>query len=223
MKPSLMTTRVHPIVRFNYLIRLIGIPMGAGIVASVRFGEPTSAMVWAALLVYAFGWPHAAHWLGRRSDNPKRTEQYCLMFDCACVGTAASLVSFRLVPTVLLATGILTAVASFGGVPMLAAGLAVLGVTFLLGIVIIDWNTATQAALITVALSLALAFLFQMLLALQTFRQAKALGQNRREIESQAEEILRQNEALAEAMHKRKTIVAPSKRRLSPSRASSPT
>lgn len=84
-------------------------------------------------------------------------------------------------------------------------------------------NTATQAALITVALSLALAFLFQMLLALQTFRQAKALGQNRREIESQAEEILRQNEALAEAMHKRKTIVAPSKRRLSPSRASSPT
>ena len=44
------------------------------------------------------------------------------MFDCACFGASGSLVSYRPVPTVVLMTGILTAVTGVGGLPLFWPG-----------------------------------------------------------------------------------------------------
>ncbi|MCC6195202.1 MAG: hypothetical protein IT518_12095 [Burkholderiales bacterium] len=174
--------------------------MAVFVVVTVRVDEPTPAWMWAALAAYAFAWPQAAHGLARLSRDSKRAAQLCLMFDCAVFGAFATLISYRLVPTIALATGILTAVTSGGGVPLFLAGASTLGVVFVAGMLAVDWQVATQTALVTIVLSLALAFLFQWLLAFQGFHLARELAQRRRQIEEQSAQILAQNEALETAM-----------------------
>ncbi len=191
---------VHPMVRLNRLVRAVGCPMAVVLVATARIGEPTPRWMWAALLAYALVWPQAAYWLARLSKDQKRAAYLCLMFDCACFGAAGTLVSNQLVPSVVLMTGILTAVAGVGGLSLFLAGLAVLGVVFVAGSFATDWAEAAQTGLVTTVLSLAVAFLFQLLLALQAFHQARELIQRRRLIEEQATKIVEQNEALEEAM-----------------------
>jgi signal transduction histidine kinase len=193
---------VHPVVRLNRIIRVVGCPMAAVVVATARLDEPTPGWVWVALAAYAIVWPQAAYWLSRLSADQKRAAHLCLMFDCACFGASGPLVSYRLVPTVVLATGILTAVTGVGGLPLFLSGLTVLGVVYLAGSFAADWHTATRTPLVTIVLSLALAFLFQLLLAFQAFRQARELIQKRRQIEEQSAQIVAQNEALEQAMQR---------------------
>jgi signal transduction histidine kinase len=176
--------------------------MAAVIVASVRLHEPTPAWIWLALFAYAFVWPQAAYWISRISPDQKRAAHFCLMFDCACSGATGQLVSYRLVPTVVLSTGILTAVTGVGGLPLFVAGLSVLSVVYLVGLFTTGWQAATQTTLLTIVLSLAVAFLFQLLLAFQAFRQARELIQRRRQIEEQSAKIGEQNEALEHAMRR---------------------
>ncbi len=191
---------VHPVVRLNRIVRVVGCPMASIVIATVRIDEPTSPWIWGALFAYAVVWPQAAYWLARLSHDQKRTAHLCLMFDCACFGASGWLVSYRLVPTVVLMTGILTAVMGVGGVPLFGAGLAVLATVFVAGSLAFDWHTAANTALVTIVLSLAVAFLFQLLLAFQSFRQARELITKRRQIEEQSAQIVRQNEALEHAM-----------------------
>ena len=191
---------VHPVVRLNRIVRVVGCPMAALIVASVRLQEPTPAWIWLVLFAYAFVWPQAAYWISRISADQKRAAHFCLMFDCACLGATGPLVSYRPVPTVVLTTGILTAVTGVGGLPLFLAGLSVLGVVYLTGSFVADWKAATQTSLVTIVLSLAVAFLFQLLLAFQAFFQARELIQKRRQIEEQSAKIVEQNAALEHAM-----------------------
>jgi len=193
---------VHPVVRLNRIVRVVGCPMAAVVVASVRWDEPTPAWIWLALFAYAFVWPQAAYWLSRISADQKRAAHFCLIFDCACFGATGQLVSYRPVPTVVLSTGILTAVTGVGGLPLFLAGLTVLSVVYLAGSFAANRQAATQTTLFTIALSLALAFLFQLLLAFQAFRQARELIQRRRQIEEQSAQIGAQNEALEHAMRR---------------------
>jgi signal transduction histidine kinase len=192
--------KAHPLVRLDYAIRILGCPIGAAIVASARHFDTTPPVILWSLAFYAFVWPHVAYLLGRFAQNPKRTEHLCLLFDCACFGAAGTLVSFRLVPTVLLATGILTAVTSVGGLPLLSVGVAVIAVAYAIGLREVDRAGLEQTSLLTVTLSLALASIFQLLMAAQTFRQARALVLSRRQTAAQAEQIQRQNQALEVAM-----------------------
>ena len=148
-------------------------------------------------------WPQAAYWLARLSADQKRAAHLCLMFDCACFGASGTLVSYRLgAHASCSSTGILTAVTGVGGLPLFLAGLTVLGVVYLAGSFATDWQAATQTALLTIVLSLAVAFLFQLLLAFQAFRQARELIQRRRQIEEQSAQIVEQNEALEHAMRR---------------------
>ncbi|HVE48110.1 MAG TPA: ATP-binding protein [Casimicrobiaceae bacterium] len=192
--------RVHPIVRLDRVVRVISCPLGAGFIASLRIDLPTPLWLWGALAAYALAWPHLAYLFGRYSRDPKRTEHLCLLVDCAFFGASGMLVGYLLVPTIVLTTSILTAVASVGGFPLFFAGLAVLGAVYLAGSFTADWQTMAQTPTIAIVLSLTLAFLFQLLLAIQTYRQARALNQMRRQVEEQTMQIIEQNEALEAAI-----------------------
>ncbi|HEY5863624.1 MAG TPA: ATP-binding protein [Casimicrobiaceae bacterium] len=192
--------RVHPMVRLNRMVRMFGCPMAVVLVATARLDEPTPRWMWAALIAYAVAWPQVAYWLARLSKDQKRAAHLCLMFDCACFGASGTLLGNQLVPSFVLMTGILTAVAGVGGVPLFLAGLTVLGVVFVAGSFATDWKEAARSDLLTIFLSLAIAFLFQLLLAIQAFFQARELIQRRRLIEEQSQQIVEQNEALEKAM-----------------------
>ena len=193
---------VHPVVRINRAVRLVGCPMASVVVATVRLDEPTPTWVWAALFAYAVIWPQVAYWLARTSADQKRAAHLCLMFDCACFGASGLLVSYRPVPMVVLMTGILTAVTGVGGLPLFFAGLAVLGSVFVAGLLALGWHATASTTLLPIVLSLAVAFLFQMLLAFQAFRQARELITKRRQIEEQSAQIVAQNAAREQAMRR---------------------
>src|SRR5688572_33411251 len=89
------------------------------------------------------------------------------MFDCAVFGAFGAFVSYRLVPTVVLTTGILTAVTGVGGLPLFVAGVVVLFVVLIAGMFTADFGAVMETGLVTMLLSLAVAFLFQLLLAFQ--------------------------------------------------------
>jgi signal transduction histidine kinase len=189
-------------VRLNRLVRVFGCPMAVVLVATARLDEPTPRWMWVALLGYGLVWPQLAYWLARLSKDQKRAAHLCLMFDCACFGASGTLLDNQLVPSFVLMTGILTAVAGVGGVPLFLAGLTVLGVVFVAGSFATDWKEAAQSDILTLFLSLAIAFLFQLLLALQAYFQARELIQRRRLIEEQSAKIVEQNEALGVAMER---------------------
>ena len=193
---------VHPVVRLNRIVRVIGCPMASVLVATVRLDEPTPVWMWMALAAYALVWPQAAYWLARLSADQKRAAHLCLMFDCAVFGAFGAFVSYRLVPTVVMTTGILTAVTGVGGLPLFVAGLIVLSVVLIAGMFTADFGAVMQSGLVTMLFSLATAFLFQLLLAFQAFRQARELIQKRRQIEEQSEQIVAQNAALEQAMRR---------------------
>ncbi|MEP6678589.1 MAG: ATP-binding protein [Betaproteobacteria bacterium] len=193
---------VHPMVRINRIVRVVGCPLAVVLVIVARWGEPTPRWLWAALLAYGVAWPQVAYWLARLAKSPKRAAYLCLMFDCACFGASGTLLGNQLVPSFVLMTGILTAVAGVGGISLFLAGVAVLGVVFVAGSFATDWREAAQSDLLTIFLSLAVAFVFQLMLALQAFNQARELIQRRRQIQEQSTRIIEQNEALEEAMQR---------------------
>ena len=45
--------RLHPIVKIDYVVRIVGCPLGALVVASARMNEGQGYLMWAVLLVYA--------------------------------------------------------------------------------------------------------------------------------------------------------------------------
>jgi CheY-like chemotaxis protein len=77
---------VHPIVRLDHLVRLLGCPLAAAIVVSSRWQEPTAPAIWIALALYGFVWPQAARFIAGRSRDSRSAEHASLMIDCALFG-----------------------------------------------------------------------------------------------------------------------------------------
>jgi signal transduction histidine kinase/DNA-binding response OmpR family regulator/HPt (histidine-containing phosphotransfer) domain-containing protein len=197
------TSRLHPIVRLDYVVRLIACPLVAVIVLSARKQAEASApaILWSAVAFYALIWPHVALLIARSSKEPRRIEKRLLLVDGTLIGGATALTWFQTIPTLTLVIGSATMFGSVGGVPLLLGGLAALAAgIFLAAATITGWSVA-PGELTTVANGLsALAFLtFQTMMGLLTYRNARSVVRSRAQIAEQAEEIRVQNEALVKA------------------------
>lgn len=202
MEPTPTKKRVHPIVRLDYVVRVLGCPIPALIVASSRLSaaEPMPLGLWIGLAFYGLIWPHFAFVFARRGADSKSRERRSLVFDAAVAGAAIALASFRTLPTIALATGYASMLASVGGVSLLAIGLpALIGSALLAGALFTGFAVETDASLLSTALSAMLLFSFQLLLALQTYRTARGFVESRRRIAEQADEIQLRNHELIQA------------------------
>jgi signal transduction histidine kinase/PleD family two-component response regulator/HPt (histidine-containing phosphotransfer) domain-containing protein len=193
--------RVHPIVRLNYLVRLIACPFSILVVIVARIGSGAEMPLglWIALGLYATVWPHVAFLIARRSREAA-VESRIVMFDAAATGAEVALVSFQLVPTLGVVTGALTTLASIGGGRLLVRGLGALLVgTLTAALTFTGFAVVDQESALARGLSAALLVTFQVILGLLTYRTARRFTQSRRRIAEQAEEIRAQNEALMKA------------------------
>jgi len=202
MEPTLTKKRVHPIVRLDYVVRVLGCPIPALIVASSRLSaaEPMPLGLWIGLALYGLIWPHFAFVFAKRGADSRSRELRSLVFDAAVAGAAIALASFRTLPTIALATGYASMLASVGGVSLLAIGLpALVGSALLAGALFTGFAVETDASLLSTALSAMLLFSFQVLLGLQTYRTARGFVESRRRIAEQADEIQLRNHELIQA------------------------
>jgi signal transduction histidine kinase/CheY-like chemotaxis protein/HPt (histidine-containing phosphotransfer) domain-containing protein len=193
---------VHPIVRLNYIVRLVACPFVLMIVVSSRLGggEVIPPGLWAALVLYAVAWPHVAYVLAKRTEEIRAREERFLLTDAAVAGIAIALASFRPVPTLVIITAILTILGSVGGVRLLVVGMSVLATTVLLtGSLVTDFAVASETPLLAELFSAATLLTFQTMMGLLTYRTARNIVATRRQIAYQADQIQSQNEQLVEA------------------------
>jgi signal transduction histidine kinase/CheY-like chemotaxis protein len=120
-----MGTRAHPIVRLDYLVRVVCYPISSMILYAVfnRTGrmQPALALL---LLCYGFIWPHLAYLWARRNPDQKLGEQRNLLADSMLMGAWAAGMHFSLWPSVMLLSGVHLGNLSIGGFRLAARGLA---------------------------------------------------------------------------------------------------
>jgi signal transduction histidine kinase/CheY-like chemotaxis protein/HPt (histidine-containing phosphotransfer) domain-containing protein len=193
--------RIHPLLKLNHLVRMIACPMMSMIVVSVRWsaGDPMPWGLWLALALYGLVWPHAELFFARRSRQARVAEMRFLLLDCAALGAAVALISFQIVPSLALVTGVATVCGSVGGARLLLVGLAALGSSILLTALITGFGFVPTGSVFITFLSAMLLLVFQTMMGLLTYRTARNFVRSRRRIAEQAEEIQSQNEALVEA------------------------
>jgi signal transduction histidine kinase/DNA-binding response OmpR family regulator len=200
MQPDSRERKVHPLVQLDFVVRLLGLPLAALTIASARLGEPTPFWIWALLGIHALVWPHVARAVAVRSADSRAAEMRFLIVDALLIGAWIPLMSFQIVPTMAILVGITAMYGSVGGFRLLALCLsATLTSSLLVAWLATGFRIATTSSLLTTALSAALLFLFQLMMAIQTYRQARGFVESRRRVAEQAEEIGRQNRALVHA------------------------
>ncbi|MGA8049744.1 MAG: diguanylate cyclase [Burkholderiales bacterium] len=103
-----------------YLPRVAGMALAFFAIASVLYENDAHPAAWAGLLAGCFVWPHVAYLLARYSPDPYRFELYNLTADSAIGGVWVALMSFNLLPSVLVVTMLSMDKISLGGGRLLA-------------------------------------------------------------------------------------------------------
>jgi signal transduction histidine kinase/DNA-binding response OmpR family regulator/HPt (histidine-containing phosphotransfer) domain-containing protein len=190
---------LHPLVRLDFLVRVVGCPLAGLLVAANRDPETTPPAVWIGLAFYAFVWPHFAYALSRRAADARHFERRLLLVDCAFIGTWIALASFRPVSILTFMTCQVAILASVGGWALLARGMPVLVAASALVGALTGFHFENETTWLDTAVAATTLISFQLLMSIQTWRQARGFIASRRQIAEQALEIGRQNEQLAHA------------------------
>ena len=119
------TKRFHPIVRLDYLVRLVCFPIASSILFAVfrETGRVTPGLI-ALLVVYGLFWPHIAYLVGRNSRDSKAAEYRNLTIDSILMGAWVAGMHFSLWPSVMLVSGAHLGNLSVGGARLAARGAA---------------------------------------------------------------------------------------------------
>lgn len=108
--------------RHVYPLRILGLGTGFIAVAAVFREQGAHPLAWAGLAFNAFIWPHVAYLLARRNADPWRAERRNLILDSAFCGLWLPLMSFNLLPSVLLVSMMSLDKISVGGPRLLFVG-----------------------------------------------------------------------------------------------------
>ena len=191
--------RVHPLVRLDYPIRLVGHFVVAAIVASILRDRTEGWHVWALLALQGLVWPHVAYLLARRSADPKGAELRNVLADSLATGAWIAYVHFTPWATVTIVSSLLLAYLSIGG-PWLAAhallwlvaGAAVTAAVH--GVVYEPRATSLTIALCTLGI-----FAYTTRFGLSSHATARRLVHSRKLSEEQGHALAETNEELQRA------------------------
>src|SRR2546430_14145147 len=88
--------------RRMYVLRVLGLVLGAVCIGGALWSQGAHAPAWAALLANALVWPHIAYPLARRSGNPYRAARRSPMMDSASGGAWMAEIGFSPAPSALI-------------------------------------------------------------------------------------------------------------------------
>ncbi len=192
--------RAHPIVRLDYLVRVVCYPISALILFALfnRTGR-MSPLLAALLLGYGFLWPHLAYLWARRSHDQKAGEQRNLLLDSVLMGAWAAGMHFSLWPSVMLLSGVHLGNLSIGGFRLAWKGLV--GVA--LGALAVGWATgyATDfsAPPVPTAASILGIFIYGSVFSYHSHVQSRRIVRSRKQLEAQTAALEEKSVQLAQA------------------------
>jgi signal transduction histidine kinase/DNA-binding response OmpR family regulator len=193
---------VHPVVRLNFFVRLVGCPISVSIAILARMGAGIGMpmLLWLAFAAYALVWPFVNLLLARQMEDQKRHEHRAMLFDALISGAVIASSHFQIFPMVVIAAAFCSVLVSVGGLRLLLWGVLALTTGALAtGSLLTDFAVSDATSTLTTASSAVLLVLFQVFLGFQTWRTARKFIRSRRQVREQSEEISAQNEALMQA------------------------
>jgi signal transduction histidine kinase/CheY-like chemotaxis protein/HPt (histidine-containing phosphotransfer) domain-containing protein len=191
---------IHPLVRLDRAVRVLACPMAAAVVLAVRLPGDVPGELWAWLGFYALLWPHLAYQLARRAADTRARELQLLVGDCVMSGTLIPLCWFGAMPSLAYLICFTSILASVGGLRLFGLGLASMAAsTLATTLLFTGFQVQREASALATLIASAVLFAFQMVMAFQTYGQARGFVQSRRRVAEQAAQIQAQNSALREA------------------------
>ena len=118
--------KIHPIVRLDYPLRVIGQFFVLVTVSSGVTGEAHSLWFWGCLLLTSLVWPHLAYRLGSAAADSNRAELRNLLGDSAIIGLWVGQLSFALWPSTAFMSAATMSNLAVGGVRQGLRSLAVM-------------------------------------------------------------------------------------------------
>ncbi len=188
------TKRFNPIVRLDYLVRLVCFPIASSILFAVfrETGRVTPGLI-ALLVVYGLFWPHIAYLVGRNSRDNKAAEYRNLTIDSILMGAWVAGMHFSLWPSVMLVSGAHLGNLSVGGARLAARGAA--GVV--LGAVAVgmltDFQTRFSSGVLPTTASILGIFIYGSVFSYHSHVQSKRIVLSRKQLEQRNLEIEQRN------------------------------
>ena len=190
----------HPIVRLDYLVRVVCYPISALILFALfnrtgRMGPGLAAL----LLCYGFIWPHLAYLWARANADQKGAEQRNLLIDSVLMGAWAAGMHFSLWPSVMLLSGVHLGNLSIGGFRLAWKGLV--GVA--LGAIAVGWFTGYAASFaappVPTAASILGIFIYGSVFSYHSHVQSRRIVHGRKLLEARNQELAEAGVQLAQA------------------------
>ena len=208
-----MTARVHPIVRLDFLVRVLCYPISAAIVyATFNHTGRASPTLVGFLAFYGFIWPHIAYQLARRSRDPKRFEQFNLLADSMVIGAISASMHFSLWPSVMLLSSVHLGNLAIGGLGLAWRGLVAAAIGLLAGGLYTGFQVNLVAPPIPTGASIVGIFIYGSVFSYQLYVQSRRTVHGRKLMEQrnlelgQASMHLAQAKAEAEAANESKSL-----------------
>ena len=98
------TQDVHPLVKFNYIPRIIGFAV-YGVILVLLFIDSGNIFLWLGILTQSLVWPHLAYLHGKHSRNGRKAEYRNLYVEAFLVGVWMNLAAFALWPSTVFFVG----------------------------------------------------------------------------------------------------------------------
>jgi len=88
---------VHPLIKFNYMPRNLGLLLFGVIFVTLFYGSK-NPYLWTAVFAQTILWPQLAYLVGKKSNNPRKTEHRNMCFEAFLCGAWMVIISFKLWP-----------------------------------------------------------------------------------------------------------------------------
>ncbi|MFA5181492.1 MAG: diguanylate cyclase [Syntrophales bacterium] len=186
-------------VKRLYLPRIIGLGLGFFCVASVFFQKETPALMWIGLAVNGFLWPHIAYFVAKNSRNPYRAELRNLLIDSFLGGLWVPLMSFNLLPSVVVIVMMSMDNISAGGVRLFIKGAVAQLLGCFLAILFVGLNIQAESTMLNVLACMPMLAAYPLSIGIITYRLAIKLSQQKKEMEKIDVELKETNTNLTAA------------------------
>lgn len=169
-------------VKRLYLPRIIGLGLGFFCVASVFFQQETHALVWLGLAANGFLWPHIAYFVAKNSRNPYKAEIRNLLIDSFLGGLWVPLMSFNILPSVIVIVMMSMDNISAGGIRLFIKGFFAQLLGGFLAILLVGLNIRPESTMLNVLACMPMLAVFPLSIGIITYRLAIKLSQQKMEM-----------------------------------------
>jgi len=192
--------RIHPLVGLDYRVRVPAMLIVAFTVIAHFLDKPQGPLLWAAIVFTGLLWPQIAYLVASRARDSKRAELANLLFDSFMLGCWAAVISFSLLPSLMIVSAILTACLSVGGPRFAVWALGSIAAGALLMASVTGFHVVTEDSLITSVLSVAGTLTFMGIFGFHSHIQTRRVVKAKKELADQKKQIQDQYTIIEKAL-----------------------